>query len=104
SANTRASGIGHPCDRHLFYSRTVPADMRIAHTSTLQAIFELGKDMEKIAVRRLEDMGAEIVQRGRDYTDRKYEISGHVDAKIRMPSWPRPLITEIKGLNPYTGD
>lgn len=104
SANTRASSIGNECERYLVYERTVPADQRVRYSPELAAIFELGKDMEKIAIRRLEDMGAEIVQRGRDYLDRRYELSGHIDAKIRMPGWPRAVPAEIKGLNPYTGE
>jgi CRISPR/Cas system-associated exonuclease Cas4 (RecB family) len=104
AANTRASGIGNDCERALTYDRITPAEQRTKHTPELQAIFELGKDFEKIAIHRLEAMGAEIVQRGRDYLDRRYELSGHVDAKIRMPHWPRAVHTEIKGLNPYTGE
>jgi CRISPR/Cas system-associated exonuclease Cas4 (RecB family) len=104
SARTRASSIGNECERNIFYERTVPADERIPHSPELQAIFDLGNDMERIAVRRLEDMGAEIVQRGKDYVDREHEISGHIDAKIRMRGWPRALPAEIKGLNPYTGE
>jgi CRISPR/Cas system-associated exonuclease Cas4 (RecB family) len=104
SANTRASSIGETCERKIFYGRTVPASDRVAHGPQLQAIFELGKDFEKIAIRRLEDMGAEIVQRGRDYIDRHYQLSGHVDARIRMPTWAKALDCEIKGLNPYTGE
>ena len=104
SANTRASGIGNECERAITYDRITPAHERVRHTPELQAIFELGKDFEKIAVRRLEDMGAEIVQRGRDYLDARYDLSGHTDVKLRLPSWPRALTCEIKGLNPYTGD
>ena len=104
SANTRASSIGGDCERAIFYDRTLPAELRTRHAPELQAIFELGKDFEKIAIRRLEDMGAEIIQRGRDYTDRRHYFSGHVDAKIRMPGWPKAIPVEIKGLNPYTGE
>jgi CRISPR/Cas system-associated exonuclease Cas4 (RecB family) len=104
AANTRASSIGNDCERALFYERTVPAEQRAKYAPELQAIFELGKDFEKIAIRRLEDMGVEIVQRGRDYMDERHHFSGSVDAKIRMPGWPRSIPVEIKGLNPYTGD
>jgi CRISPR/Cas system-associated exonuclease Cas4 (RecB family) len=98
SANTRASSIGNDCERALFYERTVPAEERVAHQPELQAIFELGKDMERIVVRRLEDMGCEIVQRGRDYVDRAHQISGHTDVRVRMPGWPRAVSCEVKGL------
>ncbi len=104
SANTRASIIGHPCERHIFYTRTVKAEDRIAHAPQLQAIFELGKDFEKIAVRRLEDMGAEIVERGRPFVEPRYQLSGHIDLRLRMPGWSRALHGEVKGLNPYSGD
>jgi CRISPR/Cas system-associated exonuclease Cas4 (RecB family) len=104
AANTRASGIGNECDRAIVYDRTVLAEQRAKHTPELQAIFELGKDFEKIAVRRLEDMGAEIVQRGRDYMDPRYQLSGHTDLKLRMPHWKRAVTCEVKGLNPYTGE
>jgi CRISPR/Cas system-associated exonuclease Cas4 (RecB family) len=104
AANTRASGIGNECERAITYDRVAPADQRSKHTPELQAIFELGKDFEKIAIHRLENMGADIVQKGRDYNWREYQLSGHVDAKIRMPRWPRAYQCEIKGLNPYTGE
>ena len=106
AARTRASEIGNPCERAIFYSRTVPSEQRVAHSAELQAIFDLGNDMERIVLRELEDCGFEIVQKGRDYVDEKLELSGHVDAVIRHRSWPERFLLpiEIKGLHPFFAD
>lgn len=102
SPSSRASSIGEACERRLFYERTVPADLRIAHEPGLQAIFDLGNEVERYVLRELEDAGIEIVQRGRDHLDRDLQLSGHVDALIRIPEWSDTIPAEIKGLNPYT--
>jgi hypothetical protein len=100
---SRASSIGHECERFLFYERTA-GELRQPHPPELQAIFDLGNNLERYIVRELEAMGCDIVQRERDYHDRDRELTGHADAKIRMTGWPRPLPLEIKGLNPYSAD
>ena len=101
-----APEIGNPCERALFYSRTVSTDQRVAHSPELQAIFDLGNEMERIVLRELEDCGYEIVQKGRDYVDAKLELSGHVDAVIRHRSWPERVLlpVEVKGLHPFFAD
>lgn len=104
SSNTRASSIGNECERAIFYDQTVPAAERIPHTPQLQAIFDMGRIAEERGLRVLEDMGAEIVQRERDYLDRERRLSGHTDAKIRLPGWDKATPIELKSLNPYTGD
>lgn len=100
---TRASSIGHECERFLFYERTA-GELRKPHPWEVQAIFDLGKELERIVVRELEAMGCDIVQRERDYHDRERELTGHADAKIRLHTWDRALPVEIKGLNPYTAE
>lgn len=100
---TRASSIGDPCERRLFYGRTA-SELAVPHKPELQAIFDLGKELETFVIRELEAMGAEVAQRERDYLDRDLELSAHSDAKIQMRGWPRALTAEIKGLNPYTAD
>lgn len=102
SMTTRVSAIGEECERKLFYARTVPAKDRVAHGPALQAIFDLGNHVERFVIRELEDLGAEVVQRGRDYLDRDRELSAHTDVRVRMPGWKRALVAEIKGLNPAT--
>ncbi|MDI7267239.1 MAG: hypothetical protein QME96_04530 [Myxococcota bacterium] len=104
AATTRASSLGNPCERALYYERTVAADERVKHQPGTQAIFDLGVALERYVIREIEDMGCEIVQRGRDYLDRDLELSGHVDVSIRLPGWPKAVKAEIKGLNPYTAE
>lgn len=100
---TRASSIGEPCERRLFYARTA-SELAVPHRPELQAVFDLGKELESFVLAELRAMGCEIVQRERDYLDRALELSAHTDAKIRMPGWPRALTAEVKGLNPYTAE
>jgi hypothetical protein len=100
---TRASSIGHECERFLFYERTA-GEFRTPYPPELQAIFDLGNTLERYVIREMESLGCDIVQRERDYFDRERELTGHADAKIRMAGWPRALPAEIKGLNPYTAE
>lgn len=103
SLTTRASALGDPCERRLFYARTA-GELAVPHQPELQAIFDLGKELEDFVLAELRAMGCEIVQRERDYLDRDLELSAHSDARIRMPSWSRAITAEVKGLNPYTAE
>ncbi len=98
---TRASSIGDPCERRLFYGRTA-SELAKPYGPSLQAIFDLGKHLEHYVIHELEALGAEVTQRERDYLDRAFEISAHADARVCMPGWPRAITCEVKGLNPYT--
>jgi hypothetical protein len=100
---TRASSIGDPCERRLFYARTA-SELAVPHKPELQAIFDLGNELEDFVLAELRAMGCEIVQRERDYLDRSLELSAHTDAKIRRPGWTRAITAEVKGLNPYTAE
>ena len=99
----RSSSIGEHCERKLFYSRTA-GEMATPYGPELQAIFDLGNGLERYIVRELEALGADIVQREKDYLDREREFSGRVDCRLRMPSWPKAYPAELKGLNPYTAE
>jgi CRISPR/Cas system-associated exonuclease Cas4 (RecB family) len=99
----RASSIGEPCERRLFYTRTA-GEQATPHRPELQAIFDLGNGLERYVIRELESLGADIVQREKDHLDREHQLSGRVDARIQMPTWERPLPAEVKGLNPYTAE
>jgi CRISPR/Cas system-associated exonuclease Cas4 (RecB family) len=100
---SRASSIGEHCERKLFYFRTA-GEMATPHGPELQAIFDLGNGLERYVIRELEALGADIVQREKDYLDRERELSARIDCRIRMPSWPEAYTAEIKGLNPYTAE
>lgn len=100
--NTRASSIGHECMRFLVYERHEKfASLRVPPTPSLQCLFDLGRELEAFTFSELRGMGVEIVQTGRDYLERRYELSGHVDAKIRLSGWKRAIPAEVKGLNPF---
>lgn len=101
--STRASGIGDPCERRIYYRRTA-GEHEKPYSPELQAIFDLGNHLEGYAVRKLEDLGFEVVQRGKDWQDPALEITGHVDALLRGRGWPIDVPTEINGLNDFTHD
>jgi hypothetical protein len=98
---TRASGIGDLCERRIFYHRT-EGHREEPHSIELQAIFDLGKHLEPYVIQKIEAMGFEVVQRGKDWFDPDIEVSGHVDALIVHEAWPFEIVTEIKGLNEFT--
>jgi hypothetical protein len=101
--STRAGSIGHPCERFIYYERTA-GDLRTPHTEGLQAIFDLGNELETFVVHELEAMGLEVVQRQRDYFDRAYEIGARADVAIKARGWPRAITSEIKGLAAHVAD
>jgi hypothetical protein len=98
---TRASGIGDPCERRIYYHRT-EGHREEPHSIELQAIFDLGKHLEPYVIQKIEAMGFEVIQRGKDWFDPEIEVSGHVDALIVHEAWPFEVVTEIKGLNEFT--
>lgn len=82
--SNRASEAGHPCVRYLYFARTRWKD-RKAHGAELQAIFELGKDLEDIVVNRwlINRLGLSIVRpKDRDYSYPSIQVTGHLDAYI----------------------
>lgn len=100
----RASSLGNECERFLFYEQTA-WEMRAPHPASAQAIFDLGNQLEDFVLRELEDSGVQVLQKQRDYVDRRYGITGHIDAKLVPPGWTgKPLPAEVKGLNPYTAE
>lgn len=98
---TRASSLGHECERFLVYEQT-QYEMRALHTPELQCIFDLGAELETYVLRKIEEMGVGIYQRQRDYFDRRYNLSGHMDVKLQVPGIEKPVLAEVKGLNPFT--
>jgi hypothetical protein len=98
---TRASSLGLECERQLFYEQTA-WEMRADYPPELQAIFDLGIHLEDYVVRESEAMGFKVYQRGKDYIDRRYNLTGHIDAKLELPGFDKRIPAEIKGLNPFT--
>ncbi len=98
--SVRSSSIGVECERHLAYEQ-VEWERRALPPVELQAIFDLGNYVETYVLRELEAMGVGILQRGKDYSDRRTGITGHMDAKLAVPGFEKPVPAEVKGLNPY---
>lgn len=102
AANTRASSIGHPCDRFLYYERT-SNEQRAPEDERLRAIYDVGDATEAWVLRLLEDAGIRVVQRGRDFLDRLLQLSGHVDARLAIPEVGE-VQAEVKSMAPWLFD
>lgn len=102
-SSVRASSIGNECDRLLYYEQAA-FEQRATYGESLQALFDLGNEMERYVVRMLEDMGYVVENRNHAFADRQHNITGHLDGRIRGKDWPATIPLEIKGLNPYTSD
>jgi len=95
--NNRASECGHPCIRFLVLSRLYP-EKKALHDLGLQRIFDEGGLHERAVLREIESAGFELVEQQRAFEWRKYQLSGRIDAKIRLNGKLIPL--EIKSCSP----
>lgn len=95
----RASDIGHPCVRYLFFSRKRWEDRQLVDVG-LQFIFNEGNMHEEAVFERLKRAGFKITETQRAFTDRKMNISGHIDGFIsHCDLIQRPIPLEVKGLS-----
>lgn len=97
--NNRASEAGHPCKRFLVAVR-ICQDKQALHGVGLQRIFDEGNLQERAVLRELEDAGIELVEQQRPFVWEKFQLSGKVDARIRMNGHKPPL--DIKSCSPNT--
>ena len=95
--NNRASECGHPCIRFLVLSRLC-SEKKALHDIGLQRIFDEGNLHERAMLREIEEAGFELVEQQRGFEWRKYQLSGRIDAKIRLNGKLVPL--EIKSCSP----
>ena len=113
--SNRASEIGHPCDRRLFFLRTRWEEAALP-SPELQLIFDLGQRIEDMAIRDLEDAGFQCWERNRDYEWQRFQLTAHLDCKVvcdeRLYAEAPPEIqthltigrgipTEIKSMSPF---
>jgi len=96
----RASSAGIECKRRLLWARTRWQDASLVDPG-LQAIFNLGRALEPVIVRWLEDAGIEVEQRQRDMTWPAFQITGHIDGLVRMPDGHRAVL-EIKTASKFS--
>jgi hypothetical protein len=111
----RASELGLACDTWHDLAHQKPELMQLPPLPLLK-IFRIGTALEKPNLRLIEDAGLKIIEQGRQFTQTKYRISGHIDAKIGVPilrNIPIPLETKtcspgtfrmIKAMKEETGD
>jgi len=95
--SNRASEAGHPCMRFLVASRLYIEKIAL-HDIGLQRIFDEGRLHEVAILREIQDAGFQIVEQQRPFEWRKFELSGHIDAKILIDGNLIPL--EVKSSSP----
>ena len=101
---TRASEVGHPCERYLVYSITNWAD-RTPYEPELQFIFEGGNAIEDMAIRDFEDAGFKVYRPEPDsaMAEVRPAISGHLDFRVDFGDG-KPKTIECKGLSKFDWD
>ena len=77
----RASEMGHPCPRYLYYCRMNWQDKALPDARLLK-IFEEGNVHEVAVLKRLAEAGIKVTEQQRDFQWREYQITGHVDGKV----------------------
>jgi len=95
--NNRASECGHPCIRFLVLSRLY-SEKKALHDIGLQRIFDEGNLHERAMLREIEEAGFELIEQQRTFEWRKFQLSGRIDAKIKLDGKLIPL--EIKSCSP----
>jgi hypothetical protein len=100
--SNRSSTINHPCLRYLTYSRT-HWQVQSLPSLNLQYVFEEGNNHEKTVLRLLEDSGFTLIEQQRAFSFEKFNITGHLDAKIVVSDNPQDhaIPLEIKSSEPY---
>lgn len=77
----RASQIGHPCLRYLFYMRTSWQEQELPSISMIR-IFEEGRNQERLIRQLLLQLGYHIEREQESFEWRKYQITGTIDGVI----------------------
>jgi len=97
----RASSIGHSCEKYLVYERTRWQERKLPDIN-LQFIFDLGKNIEEIAIAQLKEAGFVILEQNRYFDLPKERITGHIDLKLKNKGTGEVAPCEIKGLEHHT--
>lgn len=95
-SHNRASELGHPCLRYLFYLRDRWQDQDLP-TTGLQKIFAQGRAIEREVIKEVMETGMEWVWGQRAYVDSLHCISGKIDGGV-SPSHNVVIPAEIKSM------
>lgn len=97
--NLRASNVGHPCERFLYFSIKNWEDKKL-HGATTQCIFDLGNKIEEYVIETLKEAGFEVITPTvRAWKVNKPLITGREDLRIKMEDGEFYPV-EVKGLAP----
>jgi CRISPR/Cas system-associated exonuclease Cas4 (RecB family) len=99
--SNRASDLGNPCLRYHVLNRTRWEEKSL-HDVGLQGIFDLGNDIEEIALRELAAAGLKVVEQQKPFNWPEYGITGHLDGLVILDGKAYPL--EIKSCSPFVFD
>jgi hypothetical protein len=104
SKSNRASSLGHPCVRYLYYERT-QSHLAAPPSVWLQSLFEEGKRSEGFVRQQMLEVGIDIT--GYDQVSwpaNAYDITGHADTLIHHveDGKARAMVTELKRVNEHT--
>lgn len=94
--SNRASELGHPCLRYLYYLRT-RWEEKEPPSPELMLRFDMGRAIEQVVLDDLKEAGFEVVEQQRAFEWRDYQITGHIDGKLLVNGTAYPL--EIKGFS-----
>ena len=101
---TRASEIGHDCERYLVYSITNWVD-KAPHDPGLQFVFEGGNLVEELALNDFKEAGFKVYRPEPDSAMAEFKpaISGHLDFRVDFGDG-KPKTIEVKGLSKFDFD
>jgi CRISPR/Cas system-associated exonuclease Cas4 (RecB family) len=100
--SNRASELGNKCLRYHVLSRTRWQEKTV-HDATLEMIFALGNDFERIALRELDAAGVRVIEQQKPFSWPEYQITGHVDGLIEAED-KKYYPLEIKSTSPFMFD
>lgn len=96
--SNRASELGHPCLRYLVFLRTRWQD-KAPPSPRLLAVFREGQIHEDAILRLLQDAGLTILEQQRPFYWPEYQISGKIDAKLKVDDWLAEKLVEKYNLS-----
>lgn len=99
--SNRASDLGNPCLRYHVFNRTRWEEKSL-HDVGLQNVFDLGNDIEEIALRELAAAGIKVIEQQKPFNWPEYSITGHLDGLVLIDGKAYPL--EIKSCSPFVFD
>jgi hypothetical protein len=101
--STRASEIGHECERYLVLSRTHWQEKEPPN-ATLQRVFDLGNLIESGVMRDLSESGIKVVEQQRSFAEKDLQLTGSIDGDVlvEMDGKATAYPLEVKGLAHHT--